>query len=66
MKALTYEKAFSDLEEIVTQLESENIPLDMLAEKIKSATTLIQICQTKLRKTEEEFTKAIASIDKID
>jgi exodeoxyribonuclease VII small subunit len=66
MKALTYEKAYSDLEEIVTLLESENVPLDLLEEKIKNATTLIQFCQTKLRSTEEEFKKALAAISRTE
>lgn len=64
MKILTYEKAYSDLEEIVALLESENVPLDLLEEKIKNATALIQFCQTKLRSTEEEFKKALAAISK--
>lgn len=66
MKALTYEKAYADLEEIVALLESENVPLDLLEEKIKNATALITFCQTKLRSTEDEFKKALANLSRTD
>lgn len=58
MKTHTYEKAYAELEEIVASLEGDDVPIDTLAEKIKSATELIQFCKTKLRSTEEEFEKA--------
>jgi len=55
---LTYNKALGELEKIVKQIESEEIQLDALSEKIKRATELIEFCKTKLRTTEEEFEKS--------
>ncbi|MCD4695731.1 MAG: exodeoxyribonuclease VII small subunit [Bacteroidales bacterium] len=55
---LTYNKALGELEKIVKQIESEEIQLDTLSEKIKRATELIEFCKTKLRTTEEEFEKS--------
>ena len=66
MKPLTYEKAYADLEEIIASLEGDNVPIDTLAEKIKSASELIQFCKTKLRSTEEDFEKALANISRTD
>lgn len=46
---LTFDKAFSELEKLVEQIEDENIQLDELAEKVKEANELIKFCETKLR-----------------
>lgn len=46
---LTFNKAFSELEKLVEQIEDENIQLDELAQKIKQANELIKFCDTKLR-----------------
>jgi exodeoxyribonuclease VII small subunit len=58
MKAkLTFDKAFSELEELVEQIEDENIQLDTLAEKVKEANELIKYCETKLRTIAEDIEK---------
>jgi exodeoxyribonuclease VII small subunit len=46
---LTFDKAFSQLEKLVEQVENEDIQLDDLAEKVKEANELIKYCETKLR-----------------
>ena len=46
---LTFDKAFSELEKLVEQIEDENIQLDTLAEKVKAANELIRFCETRLR-----------------
>ncbi len=55
MSQLTFDKAYADLEKIVRQIESENIPLDELAAKVKEAKSLIQFCEDKLRGIEQEL-----------
>ncbi len=62
MKEITYEKAIEELEEIVSRIESEEIPVDELAEKVKRAGELIKICKTKLYKTEEEVKNVLSEI----
>ncbi|MCF8342401.1 MAG: exodeoxyribonuclease VII small subunit, partial [Chitinophagaceae bacterium] len=44
--------------------ESENISVDVLADKVKEAAVLIETCQTKLRSTEAEVNKIIAQMSK--
>jgi exodeoxyribonuclease VII small subunit len=51
---LTYNKAFSELENLVSQIEDDNIPLDTLAQKVKKANELIKYCETKLRLIEKD------------
>ena len=54
---LTFDKAFSELEKLVEQIEDENIQLDTLADKVKEANELIKYCETKLRIITEDIEK---------
>ena len=55
MPSTTYQKAFDELQEIVTKLQSEEIGLDDLSKSVKRASTLIQTCKEKLRNVELEI-----------
>lgn len=57
--SLTYSTAFASLEKIVAQMESDEIQLDELAEKVRQAKELIAFCENKLRMVETEIDKAI-------
>ena len=61
-KQLTYSQALTELEEILSEIESEEINVDMLAEKVKRAAFLIKFCKGKLRNTEEEVKKVLSEI----
>lgn len=50
----TYQDAFEELQQLVRKMENAEIPVDELAEMIKRATLLINICKKKLTDTEEE------------
>jgi len=54
---LTFDKAFSELEKLVEQIEDENIQLDTLAEKVKAANELIRFCETRLRDIASDIEK---------
>ena len=43
---MTYEEAFRELAMIAKDIESENVSIDVLAEKVKRASELIAFCQT--------------------
>ena len=58
---LTYDEAYSQLEKLVAQIEDDSIQLDTLAEKVKQANVMIEICETKLRKIETDVEKASGS-----
>jgi len=55
---LTFDTAYTELEKIIRLIESETIPLDELAEKVKEAKELIRFCEDKLRGIENELSKA--------
>ena len=54
-KETTYSEAFSQLEDLVDQLEDGNIQLEELATKVKQANELIAICESKLRNIEGDI-----------
>ncbi len=58
MKKETYSEAYSKLEKLVAQIESDDIQLDTLANKVKQANELIEFCEEKLRAIEREVGEA--------
>ncbi|MCW3089239.1 MAG: Exodeoxyribonuclease small subunit [Ferruginibacter sp.] len=52
---LSFDKAFSELEKLVEQIEDENIQLDSLAYKVKQANELIKYCETRLRNISDDI-----------
>lgn len=60
---LNYETAYKELTEIAHEIETESVSVDVLAEKVKRASELIEYCQHKLRSTEIEVNKIIKQIE---
>ncbi len=48
----TYQSALAELQGLVDQLQSNEIAIDELAERVERAKTLIAFCREKLRNTE--------------
>ncbi len=64
MDNYTYTDAFNELQALVAEIESEDITIDTLSQKIKRASELIEVCQAKLTQTEEEVNKLLEKISK--
>lgn len=60
---INYTEAFSQLQEIVAEIESGEISVDELAIKVKIATELIKICRKKLYSTEEDVNKILEDLE---
>lgn len=58
-KVIKYEEAVKELEEIVRQMESDRLDIDVMSDKLKRAQELITICKSKLKKTDEEIRKIL-------
>lgn len=56
-KNITYSQAMKRLEEIVRQIDSDELEIDQLAEKIKEANEIIAFCGDKLSKADSEIEK---------
>lgn len=61
MEKTNYEQAIDELETIVKKMESGELDLDALTEKLKRAQKLIKLCKDRLTKTDEEIKKILAS-----
>lgn len=61
-KKTTYTEAFSELQVIVTEIENEEIGIDLLESRIKRASELLRICRDKLYKTEKSVTDILKEI----
>ncbi len=62
-KELSYSQALAELEGIIGEIESEEVDVDALAEKVKRAAFLIRLCKEKLRGTEEEVKKVLLEME---
>lgn len=62
-KDISYAKAMKEIETIVAEIEGEEIDIDMLTEKVKTALGLIKMCKTRLKGAEDELSKTISEFD---
>ena len=59
-KEKSYSQAMERLETIVRQVDSNELELDELVEKIKEANEIIDFCSEKLKKADSEIEKLLA------
>ena len=57
---MKYEKAVSELEEIVDKMERDELDIDQLSEQLKRAKVVVKLCKDKLTKTDEEIKKLLS------
>jgi len=62
-KEITYSQALAELEDIISRIESEEVDVDALSEKVKRAAMLIRFCREKLKSTEEDVKKVLSEMD---
>jgi exodeoxyribonuclease VII small subunit len=61
-RELTYSKAITELETIVGDIESGEVDVDVLAEKVKRSSELIKFCSDRLRGTQDTVSKILVDI----
>lgn len=59
----TYNEAIGKLRKIVADIESNELDVDVLSEKVKEATRLIKLCKEKLFKADEEVKKILEELE---
>lgn len=62
-KEISYNDAVTEIDEILVQIESEDLNIDELSEKVKRVSFLIKTCKNKLHNTETEIQKILDDID---
>ncbi len=59
----TYQEAFTELQQIVNDMENGEISVDELSVKVKRAAVLIQFCKQKLNSTEEDVNAILKELE---
>ncbi len=59
----TYQEAYEELQQIVSEIESGDVAVDELTTKINRATALLTICKAKLTASEEEVEKLLKKLE---
>jgi exodeoxyribonuclease VII small subunit len=62
-KNLSYSEAVANIEEILQQIETGELDVDELAEKVKQASELLKLCKGKLFSTEKEIEKVLKEME---
>ena len=62
-KKPNYNDAFMELQNIIAEIESDQISVDELSDKVKRAAELIHLCKTKLTSTEESVTEILMKLE---
>ncbi len=60
---ITYTAAFEELQQIVNEIETGEISVDQLSQKVKRAALLIGICKEKLTTTETDVSQILKELD---
>ncbi len=55
MPKINYDKAKAELTKILSELESDQLPIEQLSKKVKRAKVLIESCQAALRQVEADL-----------
>lgn len=58
-----FNEALAELQSIVRKMEADDVDIDALAEHIKRAQELVDVCKKKLLKTEAEVKKLTETED---
>ena len=60
--ALGFRQAMAELEGILERIEGEEIDIDQLAQELRRAAQLLDLCRGKIRKAEVEVTQIVQSL----
>ena len=62
-KALSYDGALEQLQQILAELESDNVDVDHLAARVEQANALIHLCQERLAAAELQVERVVEALD---
>lgn len=60
----SYGKAMNELQTLMNEIESNQLDIDQLMNKVKRASELIKFCKKQLTKTNEDIQKVLDELDK--
>lgn len=56
---ISYKDAVKEIEEIISKIESGELNVDQLTDKVKRVSLLLEICRKKLKIVDEEISRII-------
>lgn len=62
-KAITYQSAIEELEQILNKMEGNELEIDSLSDQVKRASELITFCKNKLKKTEDDVEEILEKME---
>lgn len=63
VEELGFGAAMEELETILRRIEGEETDIDALAEELRRATQLLEVCRGKIRRAEVEVTQIVQSLE---
>ena len=60
---LSFREAMEELEGILERIDGEEVDIDRLAEELRRAAQLLDLCRGKIRKAEVEVTQIVQSLE---
>ena len=63
---LRFGEAIEELESILSQVEAEEIDIDELADQLKMAAELLELCRSKIRRAEVEVTQIVQALEEAE
>ncbi len=62
-KKVSYSEAMAEIEDILEKIESEELDVDELAEKVKRVSVLLKTCKQKLTQTNEQVEQILKEME---
>ena len=66
LQNLGFRQAMEELEGILGRIEGEAIDIDQLAQELRRAAQLLELCRGKIRKAEVEVTQIVQTLEAAD
>ncbi len=63
MEQIKYKDAINEIEAILREIDTSEVDIDLLSDKVKRVQYLLKICKDKLFCTEEEIQKILNNTD---
>ena len=63
VEEMSFQSSLEEIERIVEKIESEDVDIDELAERLQRAASLLEVCRAKIRKAEVEVRHIVDKLD---
>jgi exodeoxyribonuclease VII small subunit len=58
-----YAEAMAELEEILGELESDHLDVDVLADRVRRASELIKLCRTRIGRAQADVDRIVTDLE---